>query len=136
MKKIVDIYWCADDGTRFDNEDDCIRYEETKIFNLIFENLECYDANEKRLMPNEDNIPDDIFFIRVKGSWENETNAFIALCDYLKDNGEEYQWIPFAYKELIGDVLMWKDHGFKGEWLSMGAEIDNLIAQAERLGIL
>ena len=74
MKEIR--YWEAEDGTRFDYEDECQEYEEKQLFIEMLKVIPCYDAGYARITGEDDS----------QASYNNDTIHYISIPDNADDN--------------------------------------------------
>lgn len=113
-------FWQADDGTKFDDEYDCIQYERKKKLEDYKKDFIFYDYN-KCLIPPEEANAERICIIVVKTP---------AAAEYI---GEWFEsdgcCSPFDGCEFGHEVGTW----VYGELLEMGDEWVKLEAEIERL---
>jgi hypothetical protein len=113
-------FWQADDGTKFDDEYDCIRYERKKKLEVYKDDFVFYDYN-KCLIPPEEASAERICIIVIKTS---------AAAEYI---GEWFEsdgcYSPFDGCEFGHEVGTW----VYGEMVEMGDEWVKLEAEIERL---
>ena len=117
MKTIM--YFVAEDGTRFENEDECVRYERAAKANSFKNEISFYDADRKPM--NVDGDFDSVYFILVKSL--GAAQWLINLC---RDEGCES---PFDYRG-VKPGLYWWDDDF-GHWRCWEEESDKLDEYAE-----
>lgn len=112
-------FWQADDGTKFDDEYDCIRYERKKKLETYKDDFVFYDYKKYPIPPEEADAR-KVCIIVVKTS---------AAAEYIGEWFEEEGCVdPFdgVYCECVGtwvygDVI---DRG--DEWLKLELEIEKL----------
>lgn len=76
-------YWVAEDGKKFDYEDDCIEYERKIMLEEYKEHFKFFDYN-KCPIPIEDATTEKVFYIIIKtekgaevvGEWFKTENCF------------------------------------------------------------
>lgn len=118
MKKV--IYWQADDGTKFNDEYECIRYERKKKLEELKDEFIFYDEQKNIIFPEEADV-EQIGIIVIKtpaaaeyiGEWFENDGYFSPFCGC--EFGHEIgTWV---YGELVemGD-----------EWVKLEAEIERL----------
>jgi hypothetical protein len=108
-------YYEADDGTRFDDEEECFRYERNKELEPFINDITCYN---ERLSPIDlvENDWDDIWYINAKNAKALEAfNKIYAIdagytevlfdsdtiyCYYFDENSQEWVNIPRKIEEL------------------------------------
>jgi hypothetical protein len=108
-------YYEADDGTRFDDEEECFRYERAKELEPFINDITCYN---ERLNPIDlvENDWDDIWYITAKNAKALEAfNKIYAVdagytevlfdsdtiyCYYFDENSQEWVNIPRKIEEL------------------------------------
>ena len=113
-------FWQADDGTKFDDEYDCIQYERKKKLEDYKEDFIFYDYN-KCLIPPEEADTEKICIIVVKTPAAAE-----YIGEWFEDDGCNN---PFCGCEFGHEVGTW----VYGELLEMGDEWVKLEAEIERL---
>ena len=116
-------FWQADDGTKFDEEYDCIRYERKKKLEDYKDDFVLYDYN-KCLIPPEETDTEKICIIVVKTP---------AAAEYISEWFEsDGCYSPFDGCEFGHEVGTW----VYGELVEMGGEWIKLEAEIERLQTL
>ena len=77
-------YYEAEDGTKFESEYDCEKYEEAREFRTVFEALKCYDCYFDKITGEGDvkEVMGDIRYILV-GDTAEEVEAYNKLDDML-----------------------------------------------------
>ena len=113
-------FWQADDGTKFDDEYDCIRYERKKKLEKCKDEFVFYDERKNIIFPEEANV-EQICIIVIKtpaaaeyiGEWFESDGYFSPFCG-CEFGHEVGTWV---YGELVelGD-----------EWVKLEAEIERL----------
>lgn len=83
MEKVM--YFIAEDGTQFEDEWKCERYEEGLRIKKVFEPFSCYNESGCLLDTNSEHFyPDDVWYILVKE--ENyEDGSYMELDDFIFD---------------------------------------------------
>lgn len=113
-------FWQADDGTKFDDEYDCIRYERKKKLETYKDDFVFYDYKKYPIPPEEADAR-KVCIIVVKTS---------VAAEYI---GEWFEsggcCSPFDGCEFGHEVGTWVD----GELVEMGDEWVKLEAEIERL---
>lgn len=118
MKEIR--YWLANDGTKFDDEYDCIRYERQKKLENCKDDFIFYDEQKNIIFPEEANA-DQIFIVVIK-----TPDAAKCVGEWFEDDG---CYSPFDGCEIGHEVGTW----VYGDLLEMGGEWVKLEAEIERL---
>ena len=113
-------FWQADDGTKFDEEYECIRYERKKKLEEYKDDFVFYDYN-KCLIPPEDADTEKICIIVVKTPAAAE-----YIGEWFEDDG---CCSPFDGCEFGHEVGTW----VYGELVELGDEWVKLEAEIERL---
>jgi hypothetical protein len=77
-------YWIANDGKRFDDEDECQRYEVSCAFNAIKDDFKAYGEDGKELPMPVDMVPDidKAYYLKVETD-----EAANVISDYSYDQG-------------------------------------------------
>ena len=125
MKEIR--FWQAEDGTKFDDEYDCIQYERRVILNKYKDDFVFLDYNQE-IIPTEDSITDNICYIIIKnkrcalavGSWFEADGCFDPF-DGMYNKTVEGTWVWGEMIEL-GD-----------QWVQLESEIEKLQTLIEKL---
>ena len=113
-------YWLANDGTKFDDECDCIRYEKKKKFEHYKNDFAFYDEQKNIILPEEADV-EEISIIVMKTP---------AAAEYVGDWFEEYGcYNPFDGCEFGNEIGTW----VWGELLEMGDEWIKLETEIEKL---
>lgn len=113
-------FWQADDGTKFDDEYDCIRYERKKKLEDYKGDFVFYDYKKYPIPPEEADAR-KVCIIVVKTSAAAE-----YIGEWFEDDGCSN---PFNGCEFGHEVGTWVD----GELVEMGDEWVKLEAEIERL---
>ena len=113
-------YWLANDGTKFDDEYDCIRYERKKKLENYKNDFIFYDEQKNIIFPEEANV-EEISIIVIK-----TPDAAECIGEWFEDDGYPN---PFRGCEFGHEVGTW----VYGELLEMGVEWVKLEAEIERL---
>ena len=113
-------YWLANDGTKFDDEYDCIRYERKKKLENYKNDFIFYDEQKNIIFPEEANA-DQIFIVVIK-----TPDAAKYVGAWFEDDG---CYSPFDGCEIGHEVGTW----VYGDLLEMGGEWVKLEAEIERL---
>ena len=113
-------YWLANDGTKFDDEYDCIRYERQKKLEKYKDDFIFYDEQKNIIFPEEANA-DQIFIVVIK-----TPDAAKYVGEWFEDDG---CYSPFDGCEFGHEVGTW----VWGDLLEMGDEWIKLEAEIERL---
>ena len=113
-------YWLANDGTKFDDEYDCIRYERKKKLENYKDDFIFYDEQKNIIFPEEANA-DQIFIVVIK-----TPDAAKCVGEWFEDDG---YYSPFDGCEIGHEVGTW----VYGDLLEMGCEWVKLEAEIERL---
>jgi len=83
MEKVM--YFIAEDGTQFEDEFDCVQYEEELHIKQVFEPFSCYDINGHLLDTNDEHFEsDDVYYILVKED-NYEDGSYMELDDFIFD---------------------------------------------------
>ena len=117
MKTIT--YFVAEDGTRFENEEDCVRYERAAKTHPFKNEIAFYDSDRQPMSLDEDF--DSVYFILIKNLLAAQWLR--GLCH---DEGCES---PFECRE-IKPGLYWWDEDFH-YWRCWEEESDKLVEFAE-----
>ena len=81
------MYFIAEDGTQFEDEFDCVRYEEKLRTKEVFEPFSCYDREGCPLDTDGENFnPDDVYYILVRED-DYEDGSYMELDDFVFDGG-------------------------------------------------
>ena len=118
MKKVC--YYVADDGTKFDDEYKCIRYERKKKLEKCKDEFVLYDEGKNIIFPEEANV-EQICVIVIKTPLAAE-----CVGEWFEDKG---YYSPFCGCEFGYEVGTW----VYGELVEMGDEWVKLEAEIERL---
>lgn len=113
-------YWLANDGTKFDDEYDCIRYERKKKLENYKDDFIFYDEQKNIIFPEEANA-DQIFIVVIKTP---DVAKYVG--EWFEDDG---CYSPFDGCEIGHEVGTW----VYGDLLEMGGEWVKLEAEIERL---
>ena len=113
-------YWLANDGTKFDDEYDCIRYERKKKLEDYKDDFVFYDEQKNIIFPEEANA-DQIFIVVIK-----TPDAAKSVGEWFEDDG---CYSPFDGCEIGHEVGTW----VYGDLLEMGDEWIKLESEIERL---
>ena len=113
-------YWLANDGTKFDDEYDCIRYERRKKLENYKDDFIFYDEQKNIIFPEEASA-DQIFIVVIK-----TPDAAKYVGEWFEDDG---CYSPFDGCEIGHEVGTW----VYGDLLEMGGEWVKLEAEIERL---
>ena len=113
-------YWLANDGTKFDDEYDCIRYERQKKLENYKNDFIFYDEQKNIIFPEEANA-DQISIIVIK-----TPDAAKCVGAWFEDDGccNPFDGCEFGHKVgtwVWGDLLEMGD-----EWVKLEAEIERL----------
>lgn len=112
-------YWLANDGTKFDDEYDCIRYERKKKLENYKNDFIFYDEQKNIIFPEEANA-DQISIIVIK-----TPDAAKNVGEWFEDDG---CLDPFdgMYGECVG-TWVYGDIIDKGDgWFKLESEIEKL----------
>ena len=113
-------YWLANDGTKFDDEYDCIRYERQKKLENYKNDFIFYDEQKNIIFPEEANA-DQISIIVIK-----TPDAAKCVGEWFEDDGccNPFDGCEFGHEVgtwVWGDLLEMSD-----EWVKLEAEIERL----------
>lgn len=118
MKEIR--FWQADDGTKFDDKYECIRYETKKKLEKYEDEFVFYDEGKNIIFPEEADV-EQICIIVIKTPMAAE-----CVGEWFEDKG---YYSPFCGCEFGYEVGTWAC----GEYVEMGDEWVKLEAEIERL---
>lgn len=118
MKKVE--YYVAEDGTKFDNEYDCIQYERKKKIEEHIGDFVFYDIQKNIIFPEIANT-EQVAIIVVK-----TPEAAECISEWFERDG---YYSPFCSCEFGHEVGTW----VCGELVEMGDEWVKLEAEIERL---
>lgn len=122
MKEIR--YWEAEDGTKFEYEDECQEYEEKQLFIEMLETIPCYDALFVRVTGENveqalyDN--DDIYYILIP---DNADDNFFEALRYFDSEYFEEQ-LPCNEAKSHNDLLYWDE--YSNTWRVWSKDLANL----------
>lgn len=105
MKEIR--YWEAEDGTKFEYEDECQEYEEKQLFIQMLETIPCYDTLFVRVTGESVEQAsygiDDIHYILIPDNADD--SFFEALRDF--DSAYLDGLLPYNEAKSHNDLLYW-----------------------------
>lgn len=118
MKEIK--YYLADDGTKFENEDECVQYESQQKLKEYINDFQFFDRN-KNLIPIEEADENKVDIIVIKtsaaatyvGEWFEDRGCYNPFCG-CEFGHEVGTWV-------YGDII---DSG--DDWFKIEAEIERL----------
>lgn len=122
MKEIR--YWEAEDGTRFEYEDECQEYEEKQLFVEMLKVIPCYDAGFARVIGDDDRPTiynsNDISYILIP---DNADDSFF---ETLHDFDEAYYegQLPYSEAKSHNDLLYWDE--YSNSWRVWSKDLANL----------
>ena len=104
MKEIR--YWEAEDGTKFEYEDECQEYEEKQLFIEMLKVIPCYDTIFVRVTGEDEQTSfdsDDICYILIP---DNADDSFF---ETLRDFDSAYfeGLLPYNEAKSHNDLLYW-----------------------------
>jgi hypothetical protein len=112
MEKMV--YFIAEDGTQFEDEWECERYEERLHIKEVFESFSCYDGDGCPLDTDDENFnPDDVCYILVKEN-DYEYGSYMELDDFIFNGnlpslGDTFKDTDTALIYLNSDSDTWEN---------------------------
>ena len=97
------MYFIAEDGTQFEDEFDCVRYEEKLRTKEVFEPFSCYDREGCPLDTDSENFnPYDVDYILVKED-NYEDGSYMELDDFIFDG--ELPALGNTFKDIDTTVI-------------------------------
>lgn len=122
MKEIR--YWEAEDGTKFEYEDECQEYEEKQLFIQMLDVIPCYSAMFIRItgenVEQESYDNDDICYILIP---DNADDSFF---EALRNFDEAYfeGQLPYNEAKSHNDLLYWDE--YSNIWRVWSKDLANL----------
>ena len=104
--------YIADDGTEFDNEDECLRYESKIALSELGDRILFFDENRRPLELSCDNY-EKCFYIVIKD--ESAISHFIST---MEDEG---------YSELPHSVGVYEYNTYTDKWVNLSEKVANII---------
>ncbi len=110
------IIYQAEDGTTFDNEFDCLAYEETKTYNFIY-SIDFFDSFGDKYSIVKENLFNDNWYYSCEKIHIHNQDELSELLRLSRDCG----WCEFY--EQIDSVGVWErkeiPNSFQGKWIKV-----------------
>lgn len=113
-------FWQADDGTKFDDEYDCIRYERKKKLETYKDDFVFYDYKKYPIPPEEADAP-KVCIIVVKTPAAAE-----YIGEWFEEEGCENPFCGCGFGHEVGTWVYGEIIELGDEWLKLEAEIERL----------
>ena len=127
MKMTEIRYWVADDGTKFDEEWDCIQYERKQKIEEYKEDIKLYHYDLEPI-PIEQARPDMISIIKV-----NSIMAADFMHEWFEEEGYESPFYGHNLENAVGTWVYGDLTGEGDEWIKLEDKIASLQKFLENL---
>lgn len=107
------INYVADDGTIFDNERECLKYENNQ--KLMRENLICLDENLRLITSSDPDFETNVYFILAKNDFA---------CEILEKRFNE-TWIDAPEEGFQPNIIYWWNDDIMA-WVNIQEELKEL----------
>lgn len=113
-------YWVADDGTKFDEEWDCIQYERKQKIEEYKEDIKLYRYNLEPI-PIEQARPDMLSIIKV-----NSIMAADCIHEWFTEEGYESPFYGHSLESMVGTWVYGELIDEGDEWIKLEDKIEKL----------
>lgn len=122
------ILYIANDGTEFEDGDECLSYEKTLGFDYIKDEIAFWDEHLKRLAIDEEDLSDKVFYVKIDS--EKAYNWFNNL---LWTEGYETLDKCVSHRPKLTGLYFYDS--YRDDWKQLEGELNDLYYIMEFCGI-
>lgn len=122
------IIFIADDGTEFEDEDECLNYEKTLGFDHIKDDITFWDEHFKKLTIESPNLADETFYVKI-----DSEKAYTWFNNFLSEEGYETLDKCVSHRPKLRGLYFYDS--YKDVWMQLEGEFDALYWIVENCGL-